>query len=812
MALRSAGGVVLCVSVVVAVLNPEEYVNSLGGTGSDVSFSRGSVLPAVVRPWGMNAWAPQTVDDESFWFTPRDLWQPKDSTSTTNDFLGVRCTHQPSPWMQDYGQFLITPSVGSTPNAKASSLRFDVAASSWRPYLWNASLQGLCSPAKKEPTAQAAIELTSTSRAAALRLRFGNCGAAFHRVTVALSDAVHDEVVLAKNRGGLPALSGISRQSSGGTPASFGHYFYLTVEGADGQALPHAAVNVRTDGVAAATIAVPTSGPGGDVAHELIVRVGTSFVSHAQAELNHQREIAGKPFDELVAESKAEWRQILGRVNVTEVGNWPKAKGNGLLEVLYSSLYRASQFPRPLHEVDAEGRDIHWSPYDPAGRVLPGKATTDSGFWDAYRTVYPMLSVLYPDRLGSMVEGWVTAFNEGGWLPNWASPGYRNVMPGTMGDVVLADAIVKNIPGFNRTAAYLAIIKDSTVEPPRAEDSAPQFGRPALADYKRLGYVPRGAAKESVSLTLNYLAADHAVAQAAKAMGKADDAQKLQGRANRYSELFDPLSGFFRAKDPHGSFVHGFDEFEWQGDYTEGGPWQYRFSVPFDPKGLQKLYSSAGLDLCERLERMNTAQNTVDVGPGHNIIHEETEMKKECWGQYAHNNQPQHDALYMMVAAAGRPGEVCSQRGQYWLRKVMTQLYQPGPEMYPGDEDNGEMGAWYVLSALGLYQLEPAGATYVLGSPLFENVTVGLPGGRSLRVIAEDNGQGRPYVASVTWNGDALNVLELPYAMLMQGGTLRFRMTDRPTGLAGGEVTGEGRKQSPRVRAGSFLAQTVATD
>jgi predicted alpha-1,2-mannosidase len=523
------------------------------------------------------------------------------------------------------------------------------------------------------------------------------------------------------------------------------------------------------------SIGVPVSK---DAPQELVLRIATSFVSLEQASTNLERE-ASQGFDALLAESQAEWRRTLSAITVNEVGNgYSTAEKEGLLEVFYTSLYRAVQFPRLMHEITSDGREVHFSPYDIKDRVLPGAVSTDSGFWDAYRTVYPLLAVVFPEQYGRLVDGWLTAWQEGGWLPNWASPGYRSSMWGSMGDVVLSEALVKGIPGINRTAAYLAIRQDAF----REASAEAMAGRLELNDYERLGYVPSDSQLgETVSRSLGYMVADHAISKAAKVMGHDQDAKVLHERAQRYDLLFDKLSGFFRPKGRNGHFTGAFDEYSWGGEYTEGGPWQYRFAVPHDPVGLASLYRSSGRDICEELEVMNAGPNTIDMLPGSTVMHEMGEMKRNCWGQYAHNNQPVHDAQYMYLAVGKTPDANCSRRGQHWIRKALLELYKPGASMYPGDEDNGEMGAWFVLSALGLYQLEPAGSSYVLGSPLFADVTVRLRQGE-LRILAENHSRARPFVQEVRLNNRKLSELSVPYASLMQGGELRFEMapeTDR---------------------------------
>jgi len=828
------------------VQHPEEHVNTLGGTNSTAALSHGNVLPLVVRPWGMNAWAPDTsgTAGNSWWFHPdhRALY-------------GVRCTHQPSPWIGDYGQFWVKPSVVDLDDLRGpsgASVRlgyadppwaiFDPAEGAWSPYLWRAELyRGLASAPLEAGSADltrnltsregalGSVELTSTSRGAALRLRFAprrDGRRRLRRVTVEMSNPFFGGVNASVGTDGRPEVYGVTKENGGGVPQNctgegltrkcenlFAHWFYLTVEAADGKRLPPGAITIRHIIDSRVVIDVDAA-----VADELLVRAATSFVSRQQAVVNHRREVDGRPFDELVAEAKAEWHRTLGRVDIADIGaGYTDDEEAGLLEVFYSSLYRAVQFPRLSHEVTEGGDIVHYSPYDPSGRVLPGYSCTDSGFWDAYRTVYPLLALAYPEQLGTILQGWLNAWREQGWLPTWASPGERGMMPSTMGDAVIADAIAKGIRGFNHTAAYQAIAQDAfTVPPSKKRDpfAAPQpsRGRAFLRAYLDSGYVPmeardagKNVATEVVSRTLDYMLTDNAIAHAAEALGKTEDAEALRERAAQYPKIFDQDLGYFLGRFRNGTFRNASNtswqgEYSWGFDYTEGGPWQYRFSVPYDPQGLGDLYRSAGLDLCDTMEEMMLRPPFYQAYSGNSIIHEQTEMSDNCWGQYAHNNQPVHHVLYMFAAVAGNSTGPCAVRGQRWLRRAMTELYRPGPSMYSGDEDNGEMGAWFVLSALGLYELEPGSKAFAVGSPLFREASVRLPQGRTLRVSAEGNGRGSAFVTDVGWEqGDGsgrtaefarLGKPEVPYASLMAGGTLRFVMGPRAPGPDSADLNG----------------------
>ena len=235
-----------------------------------------------------------------------------------------------------------------------------------------------------------------------------------------------------------------------------------------------------------------------------------------------------------------------------------------------------------------------------------------------------------------------------------------------------------------------------------------------------------GTCSEVVSRTMNYLQSDWAISQAATAMNQPGDASVLAMRASNFSLLFDSSLGFFRARDlVTGKFVGPFDQFSWGGDYTEAGPWQYKFYIPYNAPGLAAAYTAGGKDVCSDLQTAQTMLPTFHVGDYGNEIHEQTEMPEACWGQYEHGNQPVHHMLYMFAASdsKGLHG-ACAANGMKWLRHAQATLYKPGTDMFPGDEDNGQMSSWYLLSTLGLYSLAPGSKEMNLGVPLFGKVVV----------------------------------------------------------------------------------------
>jgi predicted alpha-1,2-mannosidase len=778
---RCALSALLAASPLAAVPNPEEYVNTLGGTDSRYDLSHGNLLPLVSRPWSFNTWAPQTDNDptyQSWWFHPTD-----------RRFFGIRCTHQPSPWISDYGQFRIMASITDPAHSDPwQTSGYDPTASSFKPYLFNATLI-----AYGNGQAFTTVELTSTNHGAIIRVTFPPyvdtpTSTGFNqtrRILFALNTPGSDSITVDTTATPI-SVSGYTTANSGGVTGNFAHYLYATIQGGVNGDQPVQVLNAQTasNGNLYAYFDFDPTLASSEV---LTVRVATSLISVAQAQENFAQEINGMTFDQVYNDSKYEWRTTLSRANITDVGQAYSAQQQAdLLTTFYSSLYRSVQFPRMLHETSANGSLIHYSPYDALGRTFPGPLSSDQGFWDAYRTVYPQLSLLYEDVLGGIIQGWTNAYEEGGWLPKWASPGYRGSMVGTMGDVSLADAIVKNISGFDKQAAYAAIRQDAFVVPPGVNG----VGRECLQSYLDYGYIPQGSPSsegtcyEVVARTQNYWLSDYAISQAANLLGRSQDAAILGARSLNYSNLFEPTTGFFRSKTMDGAWTQPFDEFAWGGDYTEAGPWQYRAYIPHDPQGLNSLYAAAGLDLCDVLEEANNMPSTFHIGAYGSEIHEMTEMALLCWGQYEHDNQPVHYMLPLMVALSSNVTGTCAARGQFWIRQALSQLYKPTADMFCGDEDNGEVASWYILNSLGLYALAPGNNDMVLTSPLFANVQINFPTGNVLNIVSVNNSPANVYVASVAWNGVPITGVVVDYFQLLQGGTLTFTMMGTPPASA----------------------------
>lgn len=647
------------------------YANPLQGTDSSFDFSTGNTYPAIAYPFGMNFWSPQT--NGSNWF-----YQYRD-----HKFQGIRCSHQPSPWMGDYGHFLIMPVVGtisSSPTTWASGFRHSDEEA--YPHYYRVLLRRYNIQIEVTPTERAVCFCFRfpTTEDAALIFKYFSAG----RLTI---DAENQRI------------SGVVTDNNGGVPNNFACYFVAEVDTEFGDS---GIFNDQTGGyIRLATIAeLPVT-----------MRVATSFISTEQAWRNLHRETNGKSFEALRQEAAQRWNDHFSRIEIS---------GDSHAITFYSAFYRALLFPRMWYEYDESGNPVHCSPYD--GNLHQGVLYADNGFWDTYRTVYPLLALLFPDRLQEIIEGWLNAYREGGWLPKWASPGYRDCMIGTHIDAVFADALVKGISGIDWQTAYEAVRQNATA----IDITAGSYGRLGLKEYIEQGYVPCDRYISATSRTLDFAYNDFCVGQMARHLGHQDDAELFLKRAQNYHHVYDPQVGFMRGRRANGEWETPFSPTCWGGPFVEGAAWQHTWSVPHDIEGLMTLLGGKKATVA-KLDHMLTMPPFYEIGTYPYEIHEMTEMAAVDFGQYAHSNQPVHHVLYLYSHAGA------SQKTHHWIQRVLTELYTA--DDLPGDEDNGEMSAWYLFSSLGFYPVCPGRPTYTLGCPLFEETRLYLPEDQSLAII-----------------------------------------------------------------------------
>ncbi|MDN3604150.1 GH92 family glycosyl hydrolase [Belliella kenyensis] len=719
--------------------DPVDWVNPLIGTDSKPSFSNGNVYPAIALPWGMNFWTPQTGSMGNGWAY----------TYAADKIRGFKQTHQPSPWMNDYGQFSLMPITGKIKvNEDDRASWFSHKAEIVKPYYYSVYL------ADHDVT----TEITPTERAARFRFTFPETDSAY--VLVDAFDRGSYVKVIPQER----KIIGYTTRNSGGVPENFKNYFVIVFdkEFTFNQTFSSGELDeqleIEADHVGAVIGFKTKRG------ERVNAKVASSFISYEQAEIN-MKEIGEQDFEAVKTAGKQSWNKELGRVKVS--GGTPDQ-----FRTFYSSLYRTLLFPRKFYEIDANGDVMHYSPYN--GEVLPGYMFTDTGFWDTFRALFPFLNMMYPSLSAKMQEGLVNAYKESGWLPEWASPGLRNVMIGNNSASVVADAYLKlskqNQADYDVETLFEALLHGANNEGPLTA-----VGRAGAEYYNELGYVPYDVnINENAARTLEYAYNDFTIYQLAKALDKPKDIVDLyKKRSQNYKNLFDPETRLMRGKMKDGNFMAPFNPFKWGDAFTEGNSWHYTWSVFHDVQGLIDLMGGKK-GFVEQLDNVFTLPPVFDESYYRSVIHEIREMQVADMGQYAHGNQPIQHMIYL-YNYANEPW-----KAQYWARETMDKMYLPTPDGYCGDEDNGQTSAWYVFSALGFYPVSPATDEYIIGSPLFKSVTLELENGKKVNIKAENNNHDNRYVKSMKLDGKEYTKNFIKHQTLMDGASISFTMDENP--------------------------------
>ena len=694
--------------------DPVDYVNILTGTLSSYELSAGNTYPAVAVPWGAHFWTPQTGADGDGWTYRYDA----------HKLRGLKQTHQPSPWINDYGAFSLMP-VTSGPCWKEDEREswFSHKGEVATPYYYKVYLA----------THDVTAEMTPTAHAAAFRLTYPQgpsylVADAFEGGSVRLVDPY--------------TLEGCSVHNHGGVAPGFRNWFVIQSD-TPMEALPAQESTALLGFV---------TGEG----QVVNLKVASSFVSPEQAREN-LRELSGS-FDDVREAARDRWNTLLGRIQVedTDLDH---------LRTFYSCLYRCLLFPRDLSEVTADGRRIHCSPH--TGKVEEGYLYTDTGFWDTFRSLFPLLNLVYPEVAAHVQEGLVNHYLESGFLPEWGSPGHRGCMVGNNSASVVADAWLSGLRGYDVDKLWEAVTSDAHNVHPTVSSS----GRLGWEAYDSLGYVPCDIGiNESAARTLEYAYDDWCIWQLGQALGRpAEELLPYEKAAQNYRQLYDAQVGLMNGRRSDGSFRRPFSPLKWGGDFTEGNALHYSWSVFHDVQGL--------MDLMGGPEAFAARLDTVFVMPPHFDdsyygfpIHEIVEMTVMGMGNYAHGNQPIQHMLYL-YDWCGQPW-----KAQARIREVMDKFYTPWADGYCGDEDNGQTSAWYVFSALGFYPVCPGSLQYALGTPLFKKVTLNLPGGTT---VIESDGVG-PYVKALSVNGRRWEHNYLLQSDVLSGARLQFKLSPSP--------------------------------
>ena len=721
--------------------NPADYVTTLMGTLSEYSLSTGNTYPATAVPWGMNFWTPQTG-------TMGDGWTYRYDAHLIR---GLKQTHQPSPWINDYGQFAIMPvKDASKVNENDRASWFSHNAETARPFYYQVYL------ADHDINA----ELAPSDRAAKFRFTFPESGTS-GVVVDAYDRGSYIKVIPETN-----TVVGYTTRNSGGVPENFRNWFVLTFDKPiesfsiyDGEKLVEEdSSSVKEYEGDHAMAVVKFSTVRGE---QVNVDVASSFISEKQAFTN-QKEVSGKDFEAVKETAYSLWNDVLGRISV----------GGGNLDqyrTFYSCLYRSVLFPRKFYEVDESGEILHYSPYN--GEVRKGYLYTDTGFWDTFRALFPLLNLVYPSVNAEIQAGMENIAMENEFLPEWASPGHRGCMIGNNSASVVADAYMKDIYPEGIDTLYAAIVYGTEHVHPQVGST----GRLGHEYYNTLGYVPYNVGiNENVARTLEYAYNDWCILKIARKMGRPEtELQKWSARAMNYKNVFDPSTKLMRGRNQDGAFQEPFSPYKWGDAFTEGNAWHYTWSVFHDVQGLIDLMGGEK-EFCTMLDSVFVVPPVYDDSYYGVRIHEITEMQVAHMGNYAHGNQPAQHMIYL-YGYAGQPW-----KSQYHVRDVMDRLYKAAPDGYCGDEDNGQTSAWYVFSALGFYPVCPGSDEYVIGSPLFRKAQIALENGKTVTIEAKNNSPENRYIKQMKVHGDIWNRNYLKYEDLLKGSFISYTMSPSP--------------------------------
>ena len=707
-----------------------DYVNPLVGTLSDFELSSGNTYPVISRPWGMNSWTPQTGK-------MGDGWQ---YTYSAKKIRGFKQTHQPSPWINDYGQFSVMPMVGDSvifDEDKRASW-FSHKAEQAKPYSYSVYLADY----------DTEVEFAPSERAVAFSVKYGEQSTMQTRWL--LVDAFDGGSSLRQ----LDAytLVGISRKNSGGVPSNFANYFVVrfthpivklkTQTTQDKQGLNHSMVAVRLKTEERAQT----------------FYIASSFVSEEQALIN-LKEVQGQSVKAVAEIGRVEWNKLLGRIAVK--GEEQKSR------TFYSNLYRCLLFPRRFYELNQRGDTIHYSPYN--GKVERGYMYTDTGVWDTFRALFPLINLVYPEEGAKMQEGMLSAYRESGFFSEWASPGHRDCMVGNNSASVVADAFLKGLGRVDTTELIKGLLKSTENRHPQVKST----GRWGYEYYNKLGYIPCDVdINESAARTLEYAYDDWCIMQVLK-RAKADSAQiqLFKKRSLNYRNLYDNSSGWMRGRTKQGDWEKPFSPYKWGGVFTEGNAIHYTWSIFHDVQGLIDLMGGEKAFI-NKLDTVFTMPPLFDNSYYGFTIHEIREMQIMNMGNYAHGNQPIQHMIYL-YNYAGAP-----YKAQKRIREVMDRFYSDAPDGYCGDEDNGQTSAWYVFSALGFYPVTPAHQEYVIGVPYFKEITLNLPSGKT---VIKTTDVAQTYIKHVERNGKPYKLNYIRYQDLLAGGLYTFHLGSKPS-------------------------------
>ena len=695
----------------------------------------GQTLPAVLEPNGMNFWTPQTRDSEEKCIAP---YYYRDSL-----FQGFRNSH----WIvggctQDYGSMTLMPLYGTLRcQAGERATRFSHADEVATPAYYAVSL----------PDEGIRAELTARSRSAIFRFTYQQAGKAYLVVTPN-SDEGQGFVCIDTVNNRIYGYNPVHRIYQGwGQPAGFsGHFvveFQKKISGYgtfSADSLSDAALQQDSRPAVGAYVAFDVA-----AGEEVLVKAASSFVDADGAQRNLLSEIPHWDFEQTRRELTDIWEQRFSLIQVESDDREALAK-------FYGAFYRASFLPRTYNDVD--GRYPAFATGKPVMQLAEGHTYYDDySLWDTYRALHPLVNLITPQRGGEMMQSLVRKYEQGGWMPIfpcWNS--YTSAMIGDHGTAALADAWIKGITNFDIEKAYEGMRKNAFDRPTTLEEYRNGMGRRALDSYVKYGYIPLEDSVpdafhtcEQVSRTLEYAYDDFALAQVAAALGKTDDCRALMERARNYRNVIDPRTGYAQGRHADGTFLNDDNAFRFTRFITEGAPCHYTWYVPQDPYGLMALMGGREV-YAAKLDSMFTE------------------------GRYWHGNEPCHQVAFMFNYA-GQPWKT-----QQAVRHILDTEYHNTPGGLAGNDDAGQMSAWYVFAAMGFYPVCPGTPYYMLASPSFPVVTLCPEGGHPFTVKAKGASARNIYIQRATLNGRPYTRNYLNHADIVQGGVLELEMGPEP--------------------------------
>ena len=710
-----------------------QYVNTLQGTNSTYELSWGNTYPTTAVPYPMNSWSPQTGKNG-------DGWKYQYSATTIR---GFQPTHQCSPWVGDYGVFSLMPVSELVVDESKRATPFSHDKEIAKPHYYRVTLENGIT-----------TEFSPTTRSAHFRFSFPAKGDAF-LVLDGYTKTSQVQIDVANHR-----ITGYVHNGAF-SPKTHKNYFIIQF---DKPFVSYGTWENRKNTIQKNNLSREGEGIGAYVqfakGSKVQAKVSTSYISPEQAEVTMTRELGKHSSVEVTKQAAADvWNQLLNRVLV-EGGTEEDMK------TFYSCMFRANLFSHKFYEEKEDGSPYYYSPYDE--KIHDGYMFTDNGFWDTFRSQFPLTNILHPTMQGQYMQALLDAQEQCGWLPSWSFPSETGGMVGNHSISLLTDAWVKGIRTFDPEKALKAYAHEAMNKGPWGGAN----GRVRWKDYYQLGYIPYPESMGSTAQTLEYCYDDFCAYQLAKMTGNKFYEEVFARQIYNYKNVYDPSVGFMRGRKLDGSWAD-FDAFEWGGPYCEGNAWHYNWSVFHDGQGLIDL-TGGDERFVAKIDSVFALPGIVKYGTYGTKIHEMLEMELAKMGQYAQGNQPIQHMIYL-YSYAGQPWKT-----QYWIRQVMDRLYNSSENGYPGDEDQGGMSSWYVLSALGIYSVCPGTDEYVLGSPKFRKATITMEDGKKFVIEAKGNSKDNVYIQNATLNGKRHTRNYIHYSDIVNGGVLELQMGNQP--------------------------------